>query len=112
MIRLGDGTTTSHERMQAAIDTLWMYTGEMFTVDAVDESLIARRRRGRSAPPRSPWRSHVEAILDEATLAAPSGVFMQGGQGRGGRQGVHTEHFGHLLPEMQYLQRAYPEAQW
>jgi ring-1,2-phenylacetyl-CoA epoxidase subunit PaaC len=112
VIRLGDGTATSHERMQAAVDLLWMYTGEMFAVDAIDESLISAAVAADPRPLEAPWRSHVEAILDEATLAAPSGVFMQGGQGHGGRQGVHTEHLGHLLPEMQYLQRAYPEARW
>ncbi len=112
VVRLGDGTATSHERMQTAIDTLWMYTGEMFAVDAVDESLIAAGVAADPRPLEAAWRGHVDAILDEGTLAAPSGVFMQGGQGRGGRQGVHTEHLGHLLPEMQYLQRAYPEARW
>ncbi len=112
VIRLGDGTATSHERMQAAVDALWMYTGEMFAVDAIDETLIGT---GIAADPRSlaaPWRAHVDAILAEATLAVPSGAYMHGTDGRGGRQGVHTEHLGHLLPEMQYLQRAYPEARW
>lgn len=112
VIRLGDGTAVSHERMQAALDALWMYTGEMFTFDDVDEVLLDA---GVAADPRTleaPWRAHVDAILAEATLAAPTRAFMQGGNGRGGRQGVHTEHLGHLLPEMQYLQRAYPGAQW
>jgi ring-1,2-phenylacetyl-CoA epoxidase subunit PaaC len=112
VVRLGDGTPTSHERMQYSVDALWMYTGEMFAVDAIDETLIGA---GIAADPRgldAPWRAHIGAILAEATLAVPSGVYMHGAQGRGGRQGVHTEHLGHLLPEMQYLQRAYPEARW
>jgi ring-1,2-phenylacetyl-CoA epoxidase subunit PaaC len=112
VIRLGDGTDVSHARMQAALDALWTYTGEMFMTDAIDETLIAA---GIAADPRTletPWRAHVDAIVAEATLTAPAGGFMQGGSGRGGRQGVHTEHLGHLLPEMQFLQRAYPGAQW
>ena len=112
VVRLGDGTPVSHDRMQSAIDALWMYTGEMFAVDAIDEALIVA---GIAADPRgleAPWRVHVDAIFAEATIAAPSGAYMQGAAGRGGRQGVHTEHLGHLLPEMQYLQRAYPEARW
>jgi ring-1,2-phenylacetyl-CoA epoxidase subunit PaaC len=112
VIRLGDGTEVSHERMQAAVDALWMYTGEMFMADAVDEALVGA---GIAVDPRAleaPWRARVEAILAEATLATPAGGFMQGANARGGRQGVHTEHLGHLLPEMQYLQRAYPGAQW
>ena len=112
VVRLGDGTEISHGRTQTALDALWMYTGEMFMADALDEAQVGA---GVAADPRgleTPWRAHVDAVLAEATLAAPAGTFMQGANGRGGRQGVHTEHLGHLLPEMQYLQRAYPEAQW
>jgi len=112
VIRLGDGTAMSHDRTQAAVDALWMYTGEMFAADATDETLIAA---GIAADPRdleAPWRAHVDAIFAAATIAVPSGAFMQGVAGHGGRQGVHTEHLGHLLPEMQYLQRAYPDARW
>jgi ring-1,2-phenylacetyl-CoA epoxidase subunit PaaC len=112
VIRLGDGTNVSHARMQDALDALWMYTGEMFMVDAIDDALVGERI---AADPRSlevQWRAHVDAVLAEATLVAPAGAFMQGGNAKGGRQGVHTEHLGHLLPEMQYLQRAYPGAQW
>ncbi len=112
VIRLGDGTDVSHERMQAALDALWMYTGEMFMADAVDEALIGAGIAADSRALEAPWRAHVDAVLAEATLAAPAGGFMQGANARGGRQGVHTEHLGHLLPEMQYLQRAYPGAQW
>ena len=112
VIRLGDGTSTSHERMQAAVDTLWMYTGEMFVVDAIEETLVGAAIAADPRGLEAPWRAHVGAILTEATLSVPSGAYMHGAQGRGGRQGVHTEHLGHLLPEMQYLQRAYPEARW
>jgi ring-1,2-phenylacetyl-CoA epoxidase subunit PaaC len=108
VIRLGDGTDEAHGRMQAAIDGLWMYTGEMFAADAAELELAAA---GVAVDVRAlavPWRQRVDAVLAEATLAAPAETFMQ----KGGRQGVHTEHLGHLLAEMQFLQRAYPGARW
>lgn len=107
VIRLGDGTDDSHAKMQAAIDRLWTYTGEMFAAD--DElSLIDA---GIAADVRAlavPWRQRVEALMVEATLAIPASGHMQ----KGGKQGVHTEHLGYMLAEMQFLQRAYPNAQW
>jgi len=112
VIRLGDGTDVSHARMEAAFDALWVYSGEMFMADAVDETLMTAGIAVDPGRLEAPWRAHVDAILAEATLATPAGTFMQGANARGGRQGVHTEHLGHLLPEMQYLQRAYPGAQW
>ena len=108
VIRLGDGTEESHARMQAAIDSLWMYTGEMFTPDATELELIGA---GIAADVRllaEPWRDHVAAVLAEATLGTPREAFMQ----HGGKRGVHTEHLGHLLAEMQVLQRSYPGAHW
>jgi ring-1,2-phenylacetyl-CoA epoxidase subunit PaaC len=108
VIRLGDGTDESHAKMQAAIDNLWTYSGEMFVADADETKLVDA---GIAADVRllaEPWRRLVDAVLDEATLALPASTHMQ----RGGKQGVHTEHFGYLLAEMQFLQRAYPGAQW
>jgi len=108
IIRLGDGTDVSRARMQAAIDVLWPYTGEMFTADTTDRVLMVD---GMACDPESllaPWRERVGAVLSEATLTLPSAEWMQ----RGGKQGVHTEHLGHVLAEMQWLQRAYPGAQW
>ena len=112
VIRLGDGTDLSHARMQAAIDALWTYTGEMFATDAIERGLIAAGIAADAGALQAPWRRHVETVLAEATLTVPPETFMQGSGGRGGRQGVHTEHLGHLLAEMQFLQRAYPDAQW
>ena len=112
VIRLGDGTEDSHRRMQAAVDELWMYTGEMFDADVVDGPLIDA---GIACDPRTlaaPWRQRVDAVFTEATLDVPQGTWMQGVRGRGGRQGVHTEHIGPMLAQMQWLQRAYPGAQW
>ena len=109
VIRLGDGTDESHARMQAAIDDLWMYTGEMFAPDA-DRARADRRghrrrcarlarRRGGSMSTRCSakrrWRRRTACSCS-----------------RGGKRGVHTEHLGHLLAEMQVLQRAYPGARW
>jgi len=108
VIRLGDGTDDSHARMQAAIDDLWMYTGEMFTPDAVELGLVEAGIAADVRALAAPWRQRVDAVLAEATLAAPGETYMQ----RGGKQGVHTEHLGHLLAEMQVLQRAYPGARW
>lgn len=109
IVRLGDGSELSHAMLQAAMDDLWMYTGEMFQGDAVDDAMAAGGMAPRAADLRQPWLAHVREIFEEATLALPSpDAWMQ----KGGRQGVHTEHLGYLLAEMQFLQRAYPEAQW
>lgn len=112
VIRLGDGTEASHARMQRAVDALWPYTGEMFEADAVDRAL-AEAGIGADLPAlREPWLEAVTRVFAEATLELPNGEWMQGGGGRGGKQGIHTEHLGHLLAQMQFLQRAYPGAQW
>jgi len=108
VIRLGDGTDESHARMQAAIDDLWMYTGEMFEADATEQTLIAEGV-ACDAPALLPaWRGHIDALLGQATLTVPASGWMQSG----GRRGVHTERLGHLLAEMQSLQRSYPGARW
>jgi ring-1,2-phenylacetyl-CoA epoxidase subunit PaaC len=108
VIRLGDGTQESHRRMQAALDDLWIYTGEMLTADAADDVLASRGIVPDPASLREPWLEHVGDVLREGTLAMPSGTWMQ----KGGKQGRHTEHLGYILAEMQFLQRAYPNAQW
>ena len=112
VIRLGDGTEESHRRMQAAIDGLWMYTGEMFDVDAVELALLDGGIACDARALAAPWRQRIGAVLAEATLRLPTDVWMQGGNGRGGKQGVHTEHIGPMLAQMQWLQRAYPGARW
>lgn len=112
VIRLGDGTEESHRRMQAAVDDLWMYTGEMFEVDAIELALIVAGIACDARTLAAPWRQRVEAVFAEATLSVPAGVWMQGSGGRGGKQGVHTEHIGPMLAQMQWLQRAYPGAHW
>ncbi|MDQ6917515.1 MAG: phenylacetate-CoA oxygenase subunit PaaC [Pseudomonadota bacterium] len=108
VVRLGDGTELSHNRMQSAIDHLWPYTGEMFTADETDLALVADGLAPDVGALQPLWRERVAAVLEQATLTLPSTAWMQ----RGGRQGVHTEHLGHLLAEMQSLHRAHPGAQW
>jgi len=112
VVRLGDGTEDSHRRMQAAIDALWMYTGEMFAVDATERTLIDAGIAADAAALQAPWRSSVDAVFGEATLAVPTDDWMQGAGLRGGKQGIHTEHLSHLLAEMQVLPRTYPRARW
>ncbi|WP_426339807.1 1,2-phenylacetyl-CoA epoxidase subunit PaaC [Pseudoduganella sp. S-14] len=109
MVRLGDGTDVSHQFTQTAVDELWMYTGEVFNYDAVDEAMVAEGVAPPAAMLREQWLSHVSDILGEATLAMPAAdAWMQ----KGGKQGRHTEHLGYLLAEMQFLQRAYPGSEW
>jgi ring-1,2-phenylacetyl-CoA epoxidase subunit PaaC len=108
VIRLGDGSEESHGKMQAAIDALWMYTGEPFVPDAAELDL-ARQGIACDASTLLPaWREAIDAILTEATLRIPEATWMQ----QGSRRGVHSEHLGHLLATMQSMQRAYPGAQW
>ncbi len=108
VIRLGDGTDESHRRMQDALDRLWPYTGEMFAADDIDRRLAAQGLLPDPAALRPAWDATVAEVLGEATLVRPSGTFAH----TGGRQGRHTEHLGHLLATMQWLQRAYPDATW
>jgi ring-1,2-phenylacetyl-CoA epoxidase subunit PaaC len=108
VLRLGDGTAESHERMQQSINELWAYTGELFETDEATAVLADKNIAVDKAPLRVKWLAHVKGVLAEATLTVPKDGYMM----TGGSKGVHTEHLGHILSEMQYLQRAYPEAIW
>jgi hypothetical protein len=108
MVRLGDGTTESHERMQNAVADLWRYTGEMFIADDVDRAAAASGLGVDPSTLESAWRSHVDDVLKRATLTIPETKYMQ----RGGRDGKHTEHLGHMLSEMQIVARSYPDGKW
>ncbi|KIC45837.1 phenylacetic acid degradation protein [Ruegeria sp. ANG-S4] len=109
VVGLGDGTDESHARMQAALDYLWPYVGEMFACDAVDEQMAAAAIAPDPADLRDEYDALVGKVLTEATLTIPDNRFAHKG-GRDGR--MHTEHLGHLLTQMQWLQRAYPGASW
>jgi ring-1,2-phenylacetyl-CoA epoxidase subunit PaaC len=108
MLRLGDGTAESHSRLQNAVDHLWRYTGELFLSDALEQRLVASQQATDSSTLEPPWRERVGEILDRAGITTPEVKWMQ----RGGREGKHTEHLGHMLAEMQVLQRQHPGASW
>ena len=102
VIRLGDGTEASHQRMINALENLWAYTGEFFIPvhyekDFVDLDSIKEK-----------WLEKIKTVLEEATLKVPENTFMQ----TGGKEGIHTEHLGFILADLQYLQRTYPGASW
>ncbi len=109
VVGLGDGTEESHARMQAALDRLWPYVGEMFASDDVDSAMVAAGIAPDPATLRAEYDALVGQVLTEATLSIPDSDFAH----KGGRTGkTHTEHLGHLLTQMQWLQRAYPGATW
>lgn len=109
VIGLGDGTDESQSRMQAAVDRLWPFVGEAFISDDVDAALVADGLAPDPAALRSSFDERVNAVLSEATLTPPDDNFTH----KGGKSGVrHTEHLGHMLTQMQWLQRAYPDATW
>lgn len=108
ILRLGDGTSESHDRAQSALDELWGYSHELFAGDAVDRAMTDAKVVPDLADVCEPWRREVEATLTEATLQIPHDDW----QATGGREGVHTEHMGHLLAELQVLQRTYPGLEW
>jgi phenylacetate-CoA oxygenase, PaaI subunit len=107
-VRLGDGTEESHRRVQTALDELWPFTVELVTADEIDALLASRG----IAPPLEElaprWNARIDEVLREATLQRPADV----PYAWFGKQGVHSEHLGYLLAEMQFLQRAYPGARW
>jgi ring-1,2-phenylacetyl-CoA epoxidase subunit PaaC len=108
IVRLGDGTEESHNRAQTAIDDLWAFTGEMFAVDNSERGLIDAGIAVDPASLRPQWLKTITDIVGEATLVAPRSEWMQ----QGGRVGHHSEHLGHLLSELQSLQRTFPGAAW
>ena len=109
VVGLGDGTEESHARMQAALDYLWPYVGEMFQSDDVDAAMVAAGIAPDPASLRGEYDALVGRVLADATLTIPGGSY----EHKGGRTGaMHTEHLGHLLCSMQWLQRAYPGCQW
>ncbi|WP_300520497.1 1,2-phenylacetyl-CoA epoxidase subunit PaaC [Aliiroseovarius sp.] len=109
VVGLGDGTEESHARMQAALDYLWPYVGEMFESDDVDAAMVEAGISPDPASLRGEFDELVGRVLAEATLTIPASPYAH----KGGRTGyMHTEHLGHLLATMQWLQRAYPGAKW
>ncbi len=107
-LRLGDGTAESHSRMQDAIDRLWPYTHELFESDELVERLAIAGVAVDPTALREGWKPFLGATLGEATLAVPERTWRPSG----GRRGEHTEAFGHMLAEMQWLHRSHPGASW
>jgi ring-1,2-phenylacetyl-CoA epoxidase subunit PaaC len=108
VVRLGDGTEESKTRVQAALDELWRFTGELFTADEVDLDMAAQKVAPDIAALKPKWLARIDEVLREATLTRPADTDYPWH----GKSGRHTEHLGYLLAEMQFLQRAYPGAQW
>lgn len=109
VIALGDGTDESNHRMQAALDYVWPYAGEVFVDDDTDEAMRAEGVAPLPSSLREQWLKQVDPILKTAQLQKPESDFAH----KGGRDGKrHTEHLGHMLSTMQILQRSYPNAVW
>ncbi|NRR90349.1 phenylacetate-CoA oxygenase subunit PaaC [Winogradskyella undariae] len=106
--RLGDGTEESKTKMQDAIDGLWTYTDELFHQTEADKAMVAEGIGVDVTKLKETYYKKVNEILEEATLEIPESKWFQ----KGGKEGVHTEHLGYLLAELQYMQRAYPNMEW
>jgi len=108
MKRLGDGTAESAERIQNAINDLWRYTEELFYTSKTDELLIASGIGVQVSDLKEPYYKRVYEILEQAKLVVPESKWFQ----KGGKDGVHTEHMGFILSDMQYMQRTFPNMTW
>ncbi len=108
VLRLGDGTQESHTRMQKAVDDLWGYMPEVFELDELERGLADKGIAVDSVALKDGWEKSVRETFSEATIDVPA----DGWSVRGGRQGLHTEHLGHMLSDLQFVQRAYPGQEW
>ena len=111
MLKLGDGTEESHRRAQRALDELWRYTPELFAADDVDARLAASGIGPDLPALRSQWEAIVRDVVSRATLTLPHEL-PHAPHVRGGRSGLHSEHLGHMLAEMQIVARSHPGATW
>jgi ring-1,2-phenylacetyl-CoA epoxidase subunit PaaC len=108
MVRLGDGTDESHEKAQQSLNDLWEYTDDLFAMNEVDEKLMLDDIAIDLNDIKPLWNNTINEVLERATLTRPEDSFMQ----KGSLSGMHSEVLGHLLSEMQFLPRAYPNAKW
>ena len=108
VIRLGDGTEESKQRVQESLDTIWRYTDELFFTDDIEKELLENGISADLEEIKVAWMETVNQVLSEATLNIPD----HGWQHDGGRRGMHSEHLGYILAELQYMQRAYPGMEW
>ena len=108
VVRLGDGSEESRQRCEAALARLWLYMPELFEDDAVDAAASISGLGPAASELREPWLEQMRGILGEAGLALPEETAFRSS----GKRGVHSEHMGYILAEMQYLQRAFPGGVW
>ena len=108
VVRLGDGTEESHIRMQHAVNELWPYTGEMFTINETDKAMQQEGTGVNLEGIKQMWLQHVKAVFEDATITVPTGTWMQ----QGGKEGRHSENLGYILAELQFMQRTYPGMEW
>jgi len=108
VVRLGDGTEESNKRIQKSLNDLWQFTGEFFEMDDIDQKMYKEGIGVNNSSLKSEWDKIVNTTLKESNLIRPEDGYMQSGS----KNGMHTEHLGHLLSEMQFLPRAYPDAKW
>lgn len=106
--RLGDGTQESHEKMQDGIDDLWTYIDELFHQTKADKAMVEEGIGVDVTKLKDKYYQLVDGVLEESTLTIPESKWFQ----KGGKEGIHTEHFGYLLSELQYMQRTYPKMEW
>jgi ring-1,2-phenylacetyl-CoA epoxidase subunit PaaC len=106
--RLGDGTAESKTRAQQAVNDFWIYTDELFHTTIADDAMIAAGVAPDMSIFRADYYEKVEALLTTATLEIPKVEYFQ----KGGKQGVHSEHMGFILADMQYMQRTFPDSKW
>ena len=106
--RLGDGTDLSHQKMQDAIDALWTYTDELFHQTQADKVMVKEGVGVDVTKLKETYYKQVNEVLEEATLNIPESKYFQ----KGGKEGIHTEHMGYLLSDLQYMQRTYPNMEW
>ena len=108
LIRLGDGTKESKHKAQEALEFLWQYTGELFEMDEIDNEILKLGIGVDNQKLKSKWNEIINSTIEKAKLNRPEDSYMA----TGSRKGIHTEHLGFLLAEMQFLPRAYPDAKW
>ena len=109
ILRLGDGTEESHYRIQDALENIWMFTGELFFMNDVDKILIGEGIAPDLSALKPKWKEMVDGVIRKATLSVPDeGRYMA----HGSREGIHSEHLGHMLAEMQIVARSHPGAEW
>lgn len=108
VVRFGDGTEDSHNRAQDAVNELWRFTSELFEMDEVENNLVKEGIAVNTSLLKEKWEKQITELLTKATLKKPESAFMQ----TGGRKGMHTEHLGYLLSEMQTVPRMFPNAKW